>query len=114
MPSYACKHPTCATYLPTPGYCDEHKTEGKRATNFYNQHLRNPESRKFYNSKAWKRARATKLATVPWCEECRKVLAQHVHHVIPLAQLATLREKVDQTNLMSVCAACHNAIEGRK
>jgi hypothetical protein len=115
MPSYACKHPTCTNYLNAKGYCAEcvqlGRQQGQSRHTVYDQHCRNPERKKFYNSTAWRIARRTKLTHSPGCERCRVVFAQHVHHVIPLEK-CTLQQRTEQTNLLAVCTACHNIIEG--
>jgi 5-methylcytosine-specific restriction protein A len=110
MPSYNCSHPTCTTYLKERGYCEAHQQQGKKAALFYDQHLRNPDAKAFYNSAAWKRARSIALATAPWCNRCKIVFAEHVHHIKPLADCDAF-ERLDQPNLMPLCASCHNHIE---
>ena len=114
MPAYSCHHPTCTEYVrERGGLCPEHATTGKTATaerhQFYDQHRRDPEAKAFYNSAAWKRARAIKLAREPVCEKCGEHWAEHVHHVRKVKTHPELR--LDQSNLKSVCAPCHNAIE---
>ena len=116
MPSHPCRHPTCTDYLKHTGdYCAEHEAEGKRERSqnqrFYDQHLRDADAKAFYNSAAWQRARAAKLAANPVCERCRHAFAVHVHHRIPLKR-CTPAQRVDQTILMSLCGpTCHNAEE---
>lgn len=79
---------------------------------WYDQHLRDPIAAAFYKSAAWLRARGIKLRNDPICERCRVVFAEHVHHIIPLAECVSLEQKLDQKNLMSVCQSCHSIIEG--
>lgn len=115
MPSYPCRHPTCAAYVQRRGgYCAEHVQRGRVAraqrNRSYDQHVRSPAAKAFYNSAAWQRARATKLASAPVCERCTKAFAQHVHHRIPLAQ-CTPEQKTAQWNLRSLCQPCHTAVE---
>jgi 5-methylcytosine-specific restriction endonuclease McrA len=115
VPSYPCRHPTCTTYVKRRGeYCIEHEQQGRderaKRGQFYDQHQRDAEAKAFYNSAAWQRARADKLAADPVCERCRRVFAQHVHHRIPLAR-CTPEQKLDRANLMSACQPCHNIIE---
>jgi 5-methylcytosine-specific restriction protein A len=115
MPVYACKWPTCSDFVPRKGdYCQAHAEEGretKRNRNrFYDKHLRDRDAKKFYDSAAWKHARAKKLATDPICEHCREQFAEHVHHKKPLQQ-CTRRESLDQAMLMSACIPCHNVEE---
>ena len=115
MPSYPCRHPTCNAYVREPrGYCAEHQAEGQQARaelhRWYDQHQRDQDAKAFYNSAAWQRARAKKLATDPVCERCRRVFAQHVHHRIALKR-CTPEQRLAQTNLMSLCHGCHSATE---
>lgn len=115
MPVYPCHHPTCQTFVPRRGdYCPAHEEEGRRdrrtRDQYYDQHLRNPDAKAFYNSAAWGHARGLKLATDPVCERCRRQWAQHVHHIRPLA-LCTPAQRVDQENLKSLCPPCHNEEE---
>jgi 5-methylcytosine-specific restriction endonuclease McrA len=112
MPSFCCKHPTCQTYLPARGYCPAHAEQGKQstATKFYDQHVRNPAAKQFYNSAAWERTRADVLAENPVCQRCGEAFSAHVHHVIPLSE-CTEAQKTDRGNLWGVCPPCHNTIE---
>ena len=115
MPSYPCRWPTCTVYVGKRGdYCAEHEAHGRREraerNRFYDQHVRDPEAKRFYDSAAWQRARATKLARDPVCEKCQRAWAAHVHHKKPLKE-CTPRERLDQQNLMSLCQPCHNTIE---
>jgi phage terminase large subunit-like protein len=81
---------------------------------FYDRHLRNPQSKAFYNSADWKRLRDHKLALVPWCERCGDgTLAAHVHHKQPITTPDGWTHRLDLAGLMSVCVACHNLIEGQ-
>lgn len=128
MPSYVCKHSTCQVYLKQRGYCTQHEAEGKaleapriaeqqaqkKAIDvYYDQHRRNKSAKQFYNSSAWQYARKLRLTDSPVCEYCKIAFAQHVHHVKPLAECDSF-ERLDQANLMSVCAPCHNQIEAIK
>jgi phage terminase large subunit-like protein len=79
---------------------------------YYDQHARDPDAKRFYNSAAWKRARKAKLAQYPVCQRCEKVFAEHVHHVIPLKD-CTDAQKLDPGNLFSTCAPCHNIMEAQ-
>jgi 5-methylcytosine-specific restriction protein A len=114
MPSYCCQHPTCTTYLPQRGYCPAHQTEGRKAKQqrhtYYDQHQRDPEAKRFYNSADWQAARATALAKTPWCSRCGQVFATTVHHIKPLLDCSAA-ERTAPDNLMCLCAPCHNEIE---
>lgn len=115
MPAHPCKWPTCSAYVAHGAgkYCPDHASAAEAEPTrhgFYDQHARDKAAKAFYNSAAWKRARKLKLAADPVCQRCRIVFAQHVHHKKPLKQCAPA-EKLDQANLKSLCAPCHNAEE---
>jgi 5-methylcytosine-specific restriction protein A len=117
MPSRPCNHPTCCNYVPRESgrrFCDEHAAEEtqKRAERHrhYDQHQRDQDAKKFYNSAEWQRARAIKLARNPVCEHCNRAFATTVHHRIPLAK-CTPAQRLDQDNLKSCCHPCHSIIE---
>lgn len=112
MPVFPCKWPTCTVYVrDRGGYCPQHAAQGRQQQNarhrFYDEHLRDPVAKAFYNSEAWRRVRREKLAADPVCERCRRVLAEHVHHRIAFKQ-CTETQKLDPANLMSLCPPCHN------
>lgn len=106
MPSYACNHPTCTTYLKDKGYCDKHKHLAKR------DDTHDPESKRFRNSAVWQKVRLQKLISSPVCEVCEECVAYAVHHIKPL--LAAWDLRLTMSNLQSVCLSCHNSIEKRK
>jgi 5-methylcytosine-specific restriction protein A len=117
MPSYPCRHPTCTAYVLKRGDgCDLHSHPGARPDQAqrhrrYDQTRRDPEAKRFYDSAAWQRARAAKLAATPWCERCRVVFANTCHHApIPLAD-CTPEQRTDQRNLQSLCPGCHSLTE---
>jgi 5-methylcytosine-specific restriction protein A len=62
----------------------------------------------------WRRARAHHLASHPFCVDCisdgRPEIAAEVHHVV---RLRSGGERLDQANLMSLCAR-HHAIRTRR
>lgn len=77
---------------------------------------RNPKYVEFYQSRAWKQLRATKLAQAGYmCEECKAkgiiTLAEDVHHKIPINNDWDRRFDID--NLKCLCVSCHNAIHNR-
>jgi phage terminase large subunit-like protein len=88
---------------------------GPDRSSYYSRHQRNPESKRFYASAAWSGpngARTNYIREHPICERCQKVVADHVHHKIPLAQ-CTPEQRIDAANMMSVCVPCHNIIEAQ-
>ena len=118
MPSHICKHPTCSRIGPKAGWCAEHAHHAPRPSReqlrqrdrYYDQHVRDPEAKEFYNSRSWKDARRKRLTDHPVCEHCGREWSRHVHHVIPLSK-CTLAQKTDQDNLRAVCIPCHNVLE---
>lgn len=80
-------------------------------TSLYDRYQRNSEHKVFYNSAAWKNVRAKKLELNTFCERCKNAVANHVHHIIPLAECLTLAAKLDINNLQSLCQPCHNSAE---
>lgn len=102
-------------------YCDEHQSlvdEQRKA--YYREHRhesdreyertrRDPTTARRYN-RTWRVIRNKYIRAHPLCEEClrlgRAVPAEHVHHIIPLADGGTS----DASNLMSLCKECHSRI----
>ncbi len=71
----------------------------------------------FYKSRAWELCRAKVLTRDNHlCQECMKVKrltpASTVHHIIHL--LDDWSKRLDEDNLISVCAACHNRLHPEK
>ena len=111
---YPCTHPTCTEYVPTRhSFCEQHQGEQSpeaRRQQQYDLYHRDPEAKRFYNSRDWRRTRAEKLAANPICERCNRVWAEHVHHEIPIKQLDHA-QRLDQRHLTSLCPNCHAVIE---
>lgn len=62
----------------------------------------------------WKKLSERKRASDPLCENClekysKVTPAVHVHHIKPIATYPELR--LAWSNLMSVCATCHEELE---
>lgn len=119
MPSRPCHHPTCAEYVrPGVRYCPAHETAGaqvdrsqrRERDRHYDQHARDPEAKRFYNSAAWLRVRDEVLGDSPVCQRCNAAWSEHVHHRKPLAECAEA-ERLARDNLMAVCPPCHNILE---
>ena len=65
----------------------------------------------------WTKLRRWKLRQNPFCEECEKrecyVPATQVHHIVPIeGHVPAEMERLayDKSNLMSLCAECHQRI----
>ena len=94
-------------------------------------YMTDKESKKFYNSKLWKNKRITILNRDKHeCQDCKKRLedavknntylspedrkirrAEEVHHIKELKEYPELG--LDDDNLISLCATCHNVRHGR-
>lgn len=104
-PKKPCKFPGCPR-LTDGAYCSEHT---RKMNAQYEKYNRCPETAKRYGT-AWRIIRRRYIGQHPLCEECLKrglaVPAEHVHHIVPLADGGTN----DESNLMSLCKSCHSRI----
>ncbi len=82
----------------------------------YDRLRRNAESKRFYHTAAWLKARVVKLRRNPACERCLEqgelVQATHVHHIIEIAD--DMDACLDIDNMQSLCAPCHSSIHARE
>lgn len=74
-------------------------------------------SNPFYRSKPWRRKREYILKRDKYlCQECKKygrnTEANVVHHLIEIEDDSSL--KLTNSNLQSVCKACHNKLHPEK
>ena len=78
---------------------------------------RDPKYLRFYRSKDWKTMSRTKLQDCGYkCEaklEGCKRIAVEVHHIEPLKTPEGWDKRLDWDNLMGVCIACHNVLDGK-
>lgn len=89
----------------------------KKARKYTNDEKRKARQ-KIYNSAKWKALRIAKLQQQPLCEECERIgritPAEHVHHVHTFMratnEIELLELAYDYSNLMSLCAECHNRL----
>ena len=82
----------------------------------YNQR-RDPKYGRFYNSQDWRTLSRTKLQDCGYkCEAklegCQR-LAVEVHHREPIKTPEGWDKRLDWDNLMGVCIACHNVLDGK-
>ena len=82
----------------------------------YNQR-RDPKYGRFYNSQDWRTLSRTKLQDCGYkCEAklegCQR-LAVEVHHMEPIKTPEGWDKRLDWDNLMGVCIACHNVLDGK-
>lgn len=78
---------------------------------------RDPKYGRFYNSKEWRLLSRTKLQDCGYkCEAgldgCGK-LAVEVHHIKPIKTDEGWNARLEWDNLMGVCIACHNILDGK-
>jgi len=82
----------------------------------YDRFKRNKESKRIYNTDAWKRARLMQLRAYPLCHDCleagRYTPATLVHHVDELTAAPYLA--LDPENFRSLCASCHSRLHATK
>lgn len=106
-PRRGCAYGNCPNRaVPGSQYCEEHK---KLTDKQYNDYSRRPEIKKKYRNH-WRKIRERYYSMHPYCEQCFKegkmVLADEVHHIIPVSRGGTH----EASNLMSLCRSCHNKI----
>ena len=131
MASHPC--PRCKRLIPVGiAYCDdcrpvaeaqaaeaiERRRAFKRAkyNKAYNQR-RDPKYGRFYNSGDWRVLSRAKLQDCGYkCEAkldgCQR-LAVEVHHIEPIKTPEGWDKRLEWDNLMGVCIACHNVLDGK-
>ena len=87
-------------------YCEEHQ---KLVTQQYNKYGRDELTKSFYKTPEWLAVRKLQLQQHPFCEEClkagKRTKATMVDHVKPIKEGG---EKLNLSNLQSLCWACHS------
>ena len=100
-----CLFPGCSALTNKGSYCIEHQ---KAVNKNYEQSYSRALSKKAYATRDWKFSREKKLTNEPICELCidsgRVTIATLVHHI------DNNSSNNYQSNLMSLCSACHNVI----
>ena len=78
---------------------------------------RDPKYLQFYRSKEWRLLSKSKLQSCGYkCQaklEGCKGLAVEVHHVKPIKTQEGWEARLEWDNLMGVCVACHNVLDGK-
>ena len=125
--------PRCKTMIPVGVvYCNNCKpiaeaqaAEAREKNRAYKRakynRQRDPKYSRFYNSKDWKILSRTKLQSCGYkCEarvadECKRKqqLAVEVHHIKPIKTKEGWDLRLEWDNLMGVCMACHNILDGK-
>lgn len=107
-PKRPCSHPGCPE-LVEGRFCKAHE---KAYNQLYEKYRRDPKTHKRYG-RVWKKIRARYIKEHPLCEMCLKetkaILAEEVHHVLPLSRGGTH----DERNLMSLCKSCHSTLHAK-
>ncbi len=103
-----CRYPGCATVVPVPGYCDQHRVAVHRD---YGRARRGFDTEVgFYQSARWRAVRAAFLREHPVCAACaahgRVVAAVVADHVVPLKDGGA---RFDWANLASLCVGDQTA-----
>lgn len=110
-PASPCHQPGCPKLSKSgSSYCELHKKQNERAYDT----ARGTAAERGYDP-LWAKVRDIYKANHPLCEAClikqKVVPAEIVHHIKPVLGYPELR--LDLSNLMSVCTACHNSIHSR-
>jgi 5-methylcytosine-specific restriction protein A len=90
-------------------------TEPKRPWQVKTEPRERTESKKFYQTGAWRKLRNAYIKANPLCAECQKQgivkAASVVDHITPIRQGG---EALDRSNLQSLCTSCHNSKSGKE
>lgn len=101
-------------------YCDEHKKETqeqiRKWRKDYDDKRKDDRYRKFYKSTQWKIVRDYILKRDNYiCQECIKdnkmTICNTVHHIVEVKD--DFSKALDESNLITLCADCHNKIHNR-
>lgn len=99
--AHCCATPVCPEIVSGPqARCARHTV--KRS----DSQSKDPAQKRFYSSGHWAQIRKIVLARHPYCQVCRRVPTQEIHHLVDW----TCNE-LDQ--LQGVCRACHGTITSR-
>lgn len=111
-----CAYPECRNLVRDERFCFKHQNEiqkqRKDRDQYYDEHVRDKKTKSFYKSKAWQAVRRRALIRDKYlCQDCLKqnriTPADTVHHLVEISKDWSKRLDID--NLLSLCAACHNA-----
>lgn len=93
-------------------YEQQKKDNEKLSNRRYNQ-TRDKKYIRFYKSPEWNLLKNKKLQDSSYkCERCNK-LGTEVHHIKPIQTEDGWKQRLDYTNLKTVCVDCHNYYHGR-
>ncbi|HYK89799.1 MAG TPA: HNH endonuclease, partial [Acidobacteriota bacterium] len=113
-PKKPCTWPGCPN-LTNGGRCEKHRRQEQKE---YDADRKDDPTRRFYNSRAWRRASDLHLRDEPLCRECAKMgrdtLATMTDHIVPIKQGG---DPWNPNNHQSLCDSCHSkksAAEGSR
>jgi len=116
-----CAYPGCSELVRDERFCLKHKDQAQKQRRerdqFYDTYIRDQKAKAFYKSRAWQAARRRALIRDHYlCQDCleqnRITQADTVHHRVEISK--DWSKRLDLNNLVSLCAACHNARHGGK
>jgi 5-methylcytosine-specific restriction protein A len=117
-PGTACRWPGCPEITKDPsGYCDTHKGQARRRWDKSHEAKRGNSRQRGYDT-AWEHFRRWFLQQPgnQYCHRCkqqgRMVLAEVVHHIIPIKERPDLKLVPD--NCQPLCFTCHELVHGRR
>ena len=121
-PLSQCRHAGCSVLVQGRGYCPEHThdVEARKRERFEKIDARKtPESKRFYSSAAWQKARALHLSNEPLCRRCKaegKIrIAGIVHHDPTFEELVSGGlNPLNDEYLESICIKHHQQELSRK
>lgn len=110
-----CNHTGCTNLIDqSEKYCSKHKTTAAETQKQYDVYVRDKDSKRFLNSKAWQNLRKLALIRdkgmdiVLFMTEGKIVKAEHVHHIIERSE--NPNKALDIDNTISVSSATHSKI----
>jgi len=108
-PKHPCRHPGCPGLVPHGrSYCAAHQAEQDRVDRArrerYEQRVQRGSAAAHGYDANWRRVRDRQLQACPICQRCQARRATIVHHIDGNAFNNA------STNLLSVCASCHQKI----
>jgi 5-methylcytosine-specific restriction protein A len=103
-PPKRCQHYRCnAPAMSGESYCQSHYVPRHERDHREPAHLRGYDN-------DWGKLRRAFLRANPLCSVCGRP-AQVAHHIVPIDEGG---ERLDESNLSSMCRACHERLHGRK
>lgn len=96
-----CNAPRCSELVSNGGYCDKHKREWKAKQPKRDE--RESACKRGYD-RTWRKVAKSYMQLEPLCELCQDYRDLMVHHKKPLSEGG---ERLDFSNLQTLCRSCH-------